>query len=96
MSKSKATGSRRFITRIELTKPTQTALRDVTELAGMTQVQVLSRLVSWFAQQDEIMRGIILGQVPAAMQSSAAEMFMRRLTEHVSCATATKNQRPAT
>jgi len=53
-------GARRAVIRLELDVAAKQALDDLCELRGMTQIAVLSRLVKWFAVQDEVLQAAVL------------------------------------
>src|SRR3954471_23346554 len=53
--------SRRFIMRIELTGGAKQKLSTLSDKNGMTQVAMMSRLVEWFAGQNELIQAAVLG-----------------------------------
>jgi hypothetical protein len=53
-------GAKRAIIRLQLDVSAKHALDELCELRGMTQIAVLSRLVKWFATQDEIIQAAVL------------------------------------
>jgi hypothetical protein len=69
----------RVIVRIELTPSAKAGVLGIAKHNGMTQVAVTSRLLGWFARQDELIQAAILGHYPHAIQSEVAELIIKRL-----------------
>jgi ubiquinone biosynthesis protein COQ9 len=70
---------RRVIIRLELTPQAKKALEDVCNNNGMTQVSVSSRLVEWFAQQQNMLQAAILGHYPKDIERDIAELILKRM-----------------
>lgn len=71
----------RIIVRIELTPDAKSRLNELCKKAGMTQVALLSRLVEWFAGQNDMIQAAVLGQYPAELEADIAKLILKRLTE---------------
>jgi hypothetical protein len=69
----------RIIVRIELTPSAKSRLNELTDKAGMTQVAMLSRLVEWFANQDDMIQAAVLGQYPMEIQSEIAGLILKKM-----------------
>ena len=71
-------GAKRAVIRLQLDVAAKQALDDLCELRGMTQIAVLSRLVKWFSNQDEVIQAAVLdllsdrrlGELAAALLDS--------------------------
>lgn len=71
--------SRRFIMRIELTGPAKKKLATLSDDHGMTQVAMMSRLVEYFANQDELLQSAIIGRYPGEIQGDIARLLLKRM-----------------
>lgn len=71
----------RIIVRIELTPDAKSRLNELCKKAGMTQVALLSRLVEWFAGQNDMIQAAVLGQYPTELEADIAKLILKRLTE---------------
>jgi hypothetical protein len=69
----------RIIMRIELTPAAKEQLERSCETMGTTQVAMLSRVVEWYASQPEVIQRIIVGHVPAALESDVARLVLQNL-----------------
>jgi hypothetical protein len=72
--------AKRAIIRLELDVATKKALDELTEQRGMTQIAVLSRLVKWFAAQDEIVQASVLNLLSEAHLGDLSEILLKRLS----------------
>jgi hypothetical protein len=70
---------RRFVIRIELTQSAKTKLSELSDKNGMTQVAIMSRLVTWFSDQPELIQAAILGHYPAEIEQDVAKLILRRM-----------------
>ena len=71
----------RIIVRIELTHSAKDHLTAIAKRGGMTQVSVTSRLLEWFAEQNELVQAAILGHYPNAIQAEIAEMILKKMAK---------------
>jgi len=71
--------SRRFIMRIELTGGAKQKLSTLSDKNGMTQVAMMSRLVEWFAGQNELIQAAVLGHYPQEVESDVARLILKRM-----------------
>ena len=69
----------RVFVRIELTKSAKAVFHADCEARGMTQIAYMSRLLSWFALQDEAVRMAVLGHIPAALAPDVNALIAKRL-----------------
>ena len=67
--------------RIELTPSAKDLLTDLCQRNGMTQVAVMSRITEWFANQDQLIQGAILGHYPVGIESDVAKLILKKLIE---------------
>lgn len=71
--------SRRFIMRIELTGPAKQKLSTLSDHHGMTQVAMMSRVIEWFASQNELIQSAVLGRFPNEIEQDVAKMILKRM-----------------
>src|SRR4051812_24817143 len=71
--------SKRHIMRIELSGPAKNKLSALSDKHGMTQVAMMSRLVEWFANQDEMIQATTLGHFPEEIRSGVAQLILSRI-----------------
>jgi hypothetical protein len=45
----------------------------------MTQVAMMSRLVEWFASQDEKIQGAVMGHYPGEIEADVAKLILKRM-----------------
>jgi hypothetical protein len=69
----------RIIVRIELTPQAKDHVNQMCDKAGMTQLAMLSRLVEWFAGQNDMIKAAVLGHYPVEMQSDIAKMILKQM-----------------
>jgi hypothetical protein len=65
--------------RIELTGPAKQKLAMLSDKHGMTQVSMMSRLVEFFAVQDEKVQGAMMGHYPSEIAGDVASLILRRM-----------------
>lgn len=66
---------------IELADGVKELLESVRASNGMTQKELVARLVGWFCEQDRVVQQIILGQIPSEIAPDVAKLMLNRLTE---------------
>jgi hypothetical protein len=71
---------RRFVIRIELTQAAKSNLAELSDKNGMTQVAIMSRLVTWFGEQPEVIQAAVLGHYPAEIEQDVARLVLRRMS----------------
>jgi hypothetical protein len=71
--------ARRFVIRIELTETAKNQLSDLSERNGMTQVSIMSRLVTWFAAQPDLIQAAVLGRYPREIEQDVARLILKRM-----------------
>jgi len=72
-------GKPKPIMRIQLDGPSKTALDDLCQKRGMTQISLMSRLVGWFVKQDEVMQTAVMSQLDGEGLAKLAETALRKL-----------------
>ena len=80
----------RGIVRLQLDLEAKDKLDELCEKRGMTQIAVLSRLVKWFANQDEMIQASVLGLLSEEMLGDLGQTLHQRL------AAAASARKPAT
>ena len=73
--------SRRFIMRIELTGSAKQKLATLSDRHGMTQVAMMSRVVEWFASQNELIQSAVLGRYPGEIEGDVAKLILKRMAD---------------
>lgn len=69
----------RIILRIELVPNSKARLNDLQDKLGMTQVAMLSRLIEWFADQNNMIQAAIMGHYPVALKSDIVRIILKRM-----------------
>lgn len=46
---------------------------------GMTKIELLSRVVSWYCQQDDVVRGAVAGIIPPSVAPDVARYVLERM-----------------
>ena len=69
----------RDIIKIAVTPAAKSAIEAVCRRYGMSQVEMASRLYTWFAQQDEVLQTAVLDILPRAVRPDVAELMLQRL-----------------
>ena len=72
---------RRVIMRIELTSAAKDQLTELCHRNGMTQVAVMSRITEWFANQEQLIQGAILGHYPIGIESDVAKLILKKMVD---------------
>jgi hypothetical protein len=70
---------RRAVIRLQLDVSAKQALDALCGKRGMTQIAVLSRVVQWFAKQDEVLQASVLGLLSDEHLVVAAQRVLDRL-----------------
>lgn len=66
---------------IELADGAKEQLETVRSRNGMTQKELVARLINWFASQDQVVQQIILGQIPAQVAPDVAKLLLERIAD---------------
>ena len=80
----------RAVIRLEMESSSKKQVDDVCEKRGMTQIAVLSRLVKWFANQDEMIQASVLGLLSEEMLGDLGQTLHQRLAAAASARTASE------
>lgn len=67
--------------RLELTKTAKDTLDKLTELTGMTQVALMSRLLEWFTRQPDLIQAAVLGRYPREIEADVAQLILHRVSK---------------
>jgi predicted transcriptional regulator len=73
--------AKRAVIRIQLDLDAKQRLDALCDKRGMTQIAVLSRLVTWFSKQNDLIQTAILGGLSAQDLSALAKLLLRRLSK---------------
>ena len=71
----------RIIMRVEITPAARSTLVGVLDQFGMTQVAVMSKLMKWMVEQDDVTQAMILGVYPVEGETTAAERAMKKIAK---------------
>lgn len=66
--------------RIELTPAAKAKVEEISDHRGMTQFAILSRLVEWFAVQDDKLQAVVMGHYPKEIQADVAKLLLKDVT----------------
>lgn len=66
---------------IELASGNKDRLEDVRKWNGMTQKELVSRVLSWFCGQDRVLQQVILGQIPPEVAPDVALVVLKQLAQ---------------
>jgi hypothetical protein len=70
---------RRVVMRIQLDTASKDDLDNLCEKRGMTQIAVMSRLVSWFVKQDDVIQAAVMASLSDDSLSRLAKQLLKRL-----------------
>jgi hypothetical protein len=70
----------RAIMRIQLDTSAKTELDKFCIDRGMTQIAVMSRLVDWFVQQDQVIQTAVMASLSDGAMSALARQMLKRLS----------------
>jgi hypothetical protein len=66
---------------IELADGAKDNLERVRGRNGMTQKELVARLINWFSAQDHVVQQIILGQIPQEVAPDVARLMLERIAD---------------
>ncbi|WP_432798534.1 hypothetical protein [Poriferisphaera sp. WC338] len=66
---------------IELAHGSKEKLEKLRDWNGMTQKELVSRIMGWFCMQDRVVQQIILGQIPSEIAPDVAQLLLRKLAD---------------
>ena len=64
---------------IELASGNKERLEKLREWNGMTQKELVGRVINWFCSQDRVVQQIILGQIPQEVAPDVAMVVLKRV-----------------
>ena len=67
--------------RIQLRAGAKDRLESLCRDRGMTQIAVMSRLVDWFVEQDDLIQGLVLRHFNVADESELGQILIDRMIE---------------
>ena len=65
--------------RIELIPSAKSSLEEMCERLGMTQVSTTSRLIEWFAEQNDVVQATILRLYPEDFHADVPTMILKQM-----------------
>ena len=71
--------ARRIIMRIEVTPKARADVAKVTELFGMKQVAVMSRVIEWLSSQSDVVQANVLGLAPQALSTDIVPVILKAM-----------------
>lgn len=72
-------GKQRQNLNIELADGSKEQLESIRSWNGMTQKELVGRLITWFCTQDRVIQQVILGQIPDEIAPDVAALVLERL-----------------
>jgi len=69
---------KRAIMRIQLDGAAKADLDKICEKRGMTQIALMSRLVSWFVHQDEVIQTAVMSTLSDSSMNQLAKQMLKR------------------
>ena len=72
--------AKRAVIRLQLDIAAKQGLDKLCEKRGMTQIAVLSRLVRWFVNQDEVVQASVLGLMSDAYLGDLSQILLKRMS----------------
>lgn len=69
------------VIKISVSADAKKVIRDFAVKHDMKEIGVASRIYTWFAQQDDVIRKGILGMLPEGYEPDIARLMARRLTK---------------
>lgn len=77
-------------TSVKILKPAKQLLDEVVVDRGIGKIELISRIVEWFASQSKTLQAIILGQIDPVDETEVLSMIKTRL--HIKAETEKANQ----
>jgi hypothetical protein len=71
--------AKRAVIRLQLDIAAKQGLDKLCEKRGMTQIAVLSRLVRWFVNQDEVVQASVLGLMSDSFLGDLSQILLKRM-----------------
>lgn len=71
--------AKRAVIRLQLDIAAKKALDDLCDKRGMTQIAALSRIVTWFSKQDEVIQASVLGHLSEKSLQPVAERVLQKI-----------------
>ena len=66
---------------IELGEGNKERLEQLRSWNGMTQKEMVGRVINWFCTQDRVIQQIVLGQIPEEIAPDVASVLLNRMAE---------------
>ena len=66
---------------IEVIPGCKEQLKQLRQRNGMTQRELMARLIEWFCQQDQVVQQTVLGQIPESIAPDVARMLLARMSD---------------
>jgi hypothetical protein len=80
--RKKIMAAKRAIMRIQLDASAKGDLDKFCDKRGMTQIAVMSRLVSWFVHQDDMIQSSVMGSLSEGSFAKLAKQLLKNLASH--------------
>lgn len=71
--------AKRAVIRLELELSVKKDLDDLCERRGMTQIAIMSRLVHWLVEQDELVQASVMGLLSEEVLGDLSHILLKRL-----------------
>ena len=69
-------------TTIQVVQKASDAIDQISQRTGLSKKYIVEAVFYWLIAQDEIVQGLILGQIPAELQRDAARLVLERLVKN--------------
>jgi hypothetical protein len=69
----------RYTMRVQLDEGGRSALVEVADKCGMTQIAVMSRVMNWFVNQNEVIQAGILGALSPEAVADLARQLLKQM-----------------
>jgi predicted transcriptional regulator len=72
---------KRVVIRIQLDAEAKQRLDQLCDKRGMTQIAVMSRLVTWFSKQNDVIQTAVLGGLAQQDLAELSKLMLKRLSK---------------
>ncbi len=73
--------AKRAVIRLQLDREAKQNLDEMCERRGMTQIAVISRLVTWFSKQNDLIQTSVLGGLQSADIAELSKLMLKRMAK---------------
>ena len=73
--------AKRVVIRIQLDADAKVRLDQLCDKRGMTQIAVMSRLVTWFSRQNDVIQTAVLGGLAPEDLAELSKLMLKRIAK---------------